>query len=273
MTDNDIRQRFQDPEFVPADVDSHFTGILLCNRVPGRRYTASTPEYRIIATRRATSERYIVHFMRPTAVGPSPTAALIAGHDRASIEQCIMDALSRPGSLKFAQRRPHKQMLAQCAIDKPASHTKPAPEAEPLVRTMDPNWPPIPAGDQPNDAINIKIVAEGRIYRMTTREFTAGAWRPDIKSNFSVSVVRHGTGMQRRQVVGDTLESVHEFILCALRSRYIPFWMKSAKPLSIAPELWVHENKQKSSGKKKMSKRRKPSGPRVVPAKKSPPPE
>jgi hypothetical protein len=252
------RKQFHDPESIPPDVDAHHTGILLRNRVPGQRYTASTPNYRILASRETTGQRFIVHFFRRADSGPSPTAALIAGYDRASIERCIAEAIDKPSLLKFADRRSTKSAFPTRERTDSVSVSP-----EPCV---DSNWPPIPGPHEPATKINFFTVSEGNIYRVTTRDFTVGVWRRDSTSNFQLSVVRHGTGMQRRQEVGNTLESVHEFILCALRSRYLPFWMKPAKPQAISPELWA--NARKRSAPRKKGRNKVTAGPRIVRRKK-----
>lgn len=250
-------------EEIPTSVDAHFTGILLQNRIPGLRYTASTPQYRIIATRTNAWERFLVTFMRRSRDGgPSPTAALFAGRDRDSIERCIMSAVDNPSLLTFVKRR--KKSVRNKARYKHESPGSAAGSTAPYTpeALLDPTWPPPPGEFDPADKINLKTVADGRIYRLATHHFTVGAWRADATRNFNVSVVRHGESVQRRQEVGDTLESVLDFTLEALRSDYIPFWRKAPKPLSLSPEAWhsAAEPKKRSKSKNDPAMR----GPRVV---------
>lgn len=219
-------------EFCPG-VQSHYAGILLVNTKPGLKYSASAPGYAIRAVRASKSDRFRVSFYRNDASDSSACEQRIAGHDRDSIERCIIEFIDRP---KKRAPAPTRSILSfpknstepfRLPKKETARRIKLRATAEPS-RPVDMQWPPIP--DKPA-TVNARVVKQGMIYRLTTREYCIGVWRRDEQSAFCLSISRHGSPSKRNFEVGETMASVHEFVVAIARAPSLLYW-KSQRPES-----------------------------------------
>jgi len=198
-----------------TEIHPHFCGIDLVCKSPGLEYRATAPGFVIRAARDNKSDKFTVFFFKEDRISHGDCAVKIAGHDRLSIEKCIIEAKNRPGSLNFSDNTDLQ------STDFGDQEIK-----------LDTEWPAIPSVFDNDLKVNVYVVNVGRLYRLMSKKYKIGVWRKDHNSNFRITFRLHNGKSKRVFEVDGKLSSVRDFVISAIQNpRYI--WLKNSKNKTI----------------------------------------